>query len=550
MSYKQKIKDEISKVVNGFDQVLVEKPKFKEHGDAASNIAMVLAKKRGRSPIEIANEIRERLKTNTKLISNVEVAKPGFLNFTVSDELLADLLLEVHSKKENYGCIQKDSKEKILLEFVSANPTGDLHIGHGRQAVIGSSLANLLNAAGYEVSTEFYINDFGEQISNLTETVWAVYRKLKGENPEWKEDFYPEEGIALYVKQIVEQCKSEVTPLLLGQAVKDLILKSQQELLDSCKVEFNKWFSETDLHKSGSVENILTLLKKSNYVYEHEGAIWFKAKELGDVRDRVLIRSDKRPTYLLADIAYHFDKLKRSQKLITIWGADHQGQEVSLKGALKVLGFDENSIEIIFVQLVSLKKEGQEVKMSKRAGNVITIKEVIQEVGTDAFRYFLVETHANNRMVFDLDLAKKQDKENPVYYIQYAHARCCSIFRQLQEKSDFNPSELFNSFSVNETLFTNLFKVSNEEYSITKELILNILDFPEEVINSAISRSPNRIANYLKELANNFHQFYTICRVISDNNSLTKARLGLVEATRITISNGLKILGITAPESM
>lgn len=543
MSYKQKIQSEIKKAVNGFaDEITIEKPKLKEHGDAATNIAMVLAKARKRNPLEIANEIKEKLKANTVLISRIDVVKPGFLNFTVSDQALVESLSEVFKLNENYGFAQKKSKEKILVEYVSANPTGDLHIGHGRQAVIGSCLVNLLDKAGYNLSSEFYINDYGEQITKLSDTAWAIYEKLNGKEVIWSEDFYPEEGVSAYVKK----CSGVNTPLQLGNMVKDLILKSQRELLSVCRVDFNKWFSETDLHKNKEVDKVLKNLKEKSVTYENEGALWFKAKEFGDVRDRVLIRADKRPTYLVADIAYHIDKLNRGfGRLITIWGADHHGQEVSLKGALKALGYDANKLEIIFVQLVSLKQGGQEVKMSKRAGAVVTIKEVLNEVGSDAFRYFLIATHANNRMVFDIDLAKKQDKDNPVYYIQYAHARCCSIFRQYKE---LNIEEELNFHKPD--LLMNLFKSDIPEYTVTKDLVLKILDFPEEVILAAKSEAPNRIANYLKDLATSFHQFYTVCRVITKDTNLTKARLELVEAVKITIANGLKILGISAPEAM
>lgn len=550
MSYKEKIRSEIVSTVGAIHELLIlERPKLKEHGDIATNIALVLAKEQKRNPIEIANEIKSKIKMNTDLISHIEVAKPGFINFVVSDYALSESLCEVHKSRDKYGFFPPKSKEKINVEFVSANPTGDLHIGHGRQAVIGSSLVNLLKANGYDVTSDFYINDYGEQIQNLENTAWAIHKKLKGESAEWEDDFYPEYLLKPYVEAIVGANRGEpmegITKETLGARVKDLILNSQKELLSSFCVNFDTWFSETDLHKNKAVDEALKKLKETSYTYEQDGAIWFKAKEFGDVRDRVLIRQDARPTYLLPDIAYHINKLNRSNLLITIWGADHHGQEVSLKGALKALGYDDSKLEIIFVQLVSLKKEGQEVKMSKRTGNVVTVEEVLSEVGADAFRYFLIENHPNNRMVFDIDLAKKQDKENPVYYIQYAHARCCSIFRQLPSSMSFS-QEFFTSPEA----FMNLFKTNNQEYNATKALILRILDFPEEVIQSGISRTPSRIANYLKELANEFHFFYTVCRVISDDKNLTKARLGIVEATKITIANGLKILGITAPEAM
>lgn len=553
MSYKQKIQNEIKRALNdSFENVVVERPKIKNHGDVATNIAMILAKEQKRNPIDLANEIKQKIKIDDNLIAHIEVAKPGFINFVVSDYALAESLCEVLEIKSSYGFSKPKSKEKVLVEYVSANPTGDLHIGHGRQAAIGDSLSRLLEKAGYEVWKEFYINDYGEQIEQLSKASWEIYKKLQGQTYKWSEDFYPEFVLEKYVSLAIAYPPSEkYTMEKLGNKVKDTIRGKQQGLLELFDVEFNKWSSETDLHKSGEVEKVLNELKKKGVTYEHEGAMWFKAQEFGDVRDRVLIRSDGRSTYLLADIAYHIDKLKRgNKKLITIWGADHHGQEVSLKGGLKALGYDENSLEIIFVQLVSLKKDEQEVKMSKRAGTFVTVEEVLNEVGSDAFRYFLVENHPNVRMVFDVDLAKKQDKDNPVYYIQYAHARCCSIFRQVKAIHELPLQEQNKEPVILPSLFMNIFKANNKEYEVTKTLILRILDFPEEVIQAAESKAPNRIANYLKDLATDFHQFYTICRVITKDINLTKARLAMVEATKITIANGLKILGITAPEAM
>lgn len=551
--YKEKIKKEIEKALNGSNKSFsLERPKIKEHGDVATNIAMMLSKELKKNPLDIANEIKEKFNVDSGLISKIEVAKPGFINIVVSGSALAESILEVHKLVDLFGLANQKSKEKVLLEYVSANPTGDLHIGHGRQAVIGSCLANLLEAAGYDVKREFYINDYGEQISKLSESSWAIYRKLNGENVEWLEDYYPEELLLSYVKLAIDDFKAgEVVKESLGLKVKSIILNAQKDLLSSFKVTFDDWFSETNLHKSDSVKKTLEKLKKSNFTYEKDGALWFKAEELGDVRDRVLVRADGRPTYLAADISYHENKLNRGfEHLINLWGADHHGQEVGLKGALKSVGMDEKKLELIFVQMVSLKKDGQEVKMSKRAGTVVTVAEVLEEVGSDAFRYFLIESHPNNRMVFDIDLAKKQDKDNPVYYIQYAHARCCSIFRQINEQlKDINIESLEKSFSLKDT-FNKLFEVEEKELIATKNLVLKILDFPDEVSLSATNRAPSRIANYLKDLATEFHQFYTVCRVISKDEELTKSRLGLIKATKITISNGLKILGISAPESM
>lgn len=556
--YKNKIQQEIENLTEiKSDLISLERPKQKEHGDLATNVAMKLTKTLKKSPLEIATEIKDKIAGKENIFSKVEIAKPGFINFTLSTNILCDSLHEVVSLGQSFGLAKPKTKEKILLEYVSANPTGDLHIGHGRQAAIGDTLSNVLEAAGHDISREFYINDFGEQIRNLSETSFAILEKINGKSPEWKEEFYPEETIKPYVEKVMEEKGKDINKEDLGQSVKKLILEDQTELLKSIRVEFDKWFSETDLHKAGEVEKILEKLKSAGHTYEKEGAIWFKAKEFGDVRDRVLKRSDGRPTYITADIAYHIDKFNRGNKhLINVWGADHHGQEVGLKGCLNAAGVSGDDLEVVFVQMVSIKKDGQEVKMSKRAGTVVNVKDVLSEVGADALRYFLVESGSNNRMVFDIDLAKKQDKDNPVFYIQYAHARCCSIFRQLLNSDenvitkDVTKESILKEISENKNFFNKLFDVKEEEKKATKSLILKILDFPEEIQIAAKTRATGRIANYLKELATEYHQFYTVCRVLTDDLELTKARLGLIESTRIAIANGLKILGISAPEKM
>lgn len=564
MSYKQKVKTEIEKVLDGIrTDVKLEKPKLKEHGDVSTNVAMVLAKELKKNPIQIADEIKEKIKGIPKLISHAEVAKPGFINITVDDFALAESLGEIHKLENNFGLQPPKSKEKILVEYVSANPTGDLHIGHGRQAAIGDSLANVLIADGYDVYKEFYINDYGEQITRLKEDAKKAFPLVKEGRVQLSShlgEFEYKLTLATYIYELKNE--PGINESNIGEKLIERIKEKQKNVLGVCKVKFDNWFSETSLHTEGKVKEVLEKLKEKGVTYEKEGALWFKAEDFGDVRDRVLIRADGRPTYLLSDVAYHINKFERGNKfLITVWGADHHGQEVGLKGALKALGYDPEKLEIVFVQLVSLKKEGQEVKMSKRAGTVVNSEDVLNEVGPDAFRYFLVESSPNNRMVFDLDLAKKQDKDNPVYYIQYAHARCCSIFRQFEDKAAIEKSvgtyisnddlkKWNKEYTTSPDVFMDLFKTKNKEYEVTKALVIRILDFPDEIMLSAKSRSPGRIANYLKDLATDFHQFYTICRVLSNDINLVKARLGLIEATKITIANGLKILGISAPKSM
>lgn len=579
------VKDSIKKAIDNSelgelkevpDFVPVENTKDPKHGDRAISMAMSLTKLAKIPPRKIAEAIVGNL--NSESFKNVEIAGPGFINISFNWSLLEDVISEIHKLDTEFGKLSKENRadksyEKVLLEYVSANPTGDLHIGHGRQAVLGSALVSLLQWAGYYVEPEFYINDAGVQIEKLALSLKnaMLIKSGKKKESEYPEGTYPLESMLEFFKPEDFNGDVETIPMHeFGEIGKAFFLNYQKELLSKIGVDFKTWFSEKKLHKSESgseskVHEVMSALEKSGKVYEKDGAKWFKAEDFGDERDRVLVKSDESYTYLTGDVAYHQDKLARGfDKLINVWGADHHGQEVGLKGALQALGEPADRLEVVFIQMVSLKEGDTAVKMSKRAGTVVTVRDVVDEVGVDAFRYFLVESQANNHVAFDLDLAKKQDKDNPVYYIQYAHARSCSILRTLgaeqinqetksAEKPILSASELkafLTDFKKSSNLFTKFENLSEEEEASTKALILHLANFPEEIKDAALKRAPYKIATYLKDLASLFHQFYTHNRVMVDDKDLLKARLSLVVATQKVIRNGLSLLGISAPEKM
>lgn len=564
------------------DSIAIEPNKNQEHGDRAINIAMRLSKEAKLPPRKIAEIITQNL--DTKYFSKTEIAGPGFINLTLNFQLLEDIICEIHQQENLYGFHSSEQRadktySSILVEYVSANPTGDLHLGHGHQAVYGSSLANLLEWAGYKVSREFYINDAGAQIEKLGKSCRQAVLFQEGlldKSSYDEENNYPLVSMLEFITPEVYKTLpsidfDQIPENEFAQLAKRKFLEMQKEILKSIRVEFDKWYSESEnlyqvVNNKTKVEKLCQKLLDNNHAYEKENAIWFKAQEFGDERDRVLKKSNGKFTYLAADLAYHQDKLTRGfDLLINTWGADHHGQVPGMKGALRALGYDENKLEVVLLQMVSLEKNGVEVKMSKRTGDIVTIRELVEEVGVDAFRFFLVESQVGNRIVFDLDLAKKQDKDNPVYYIQYAHARCCSIVRNLinptinQEQSTLDKSLLDKttldqwqkSFSINQKLFEKHFvQLKDDALRSTRDLILALAKFPEEIKDAATARSPNKIANYAKELAGLFHQFYTHNRVINEDLELTKTRLSIVIATRIVLKNALDILGISAPEKM
>jgi arginyl-tRNA synthetase len=543
-----------------------------KHGDRAVNIAMKLAKEAKLSPQVIAKAIVNKL--NNDKFSQLEIAGPGFINLTLDWDLLEDAISFIHKQSVDYGRKQNANKEHILIEYVSANPTGDLHLGHGRQAVLGSALASIMDWAAYDVKTEFYVNDAGVQIDKLGSSAKQAILIQEGllDKNAYDADNYPLDSMLEFIKpqlyhKLIEPANwEEQSVTVFAEFAKQIFLQEQKKILTSIHTEFDTWYSEkANLQEKTSnlskVELTCQKLMESGFAYRHDEALWFKAKEFGDERDRVLRKSDGNYTYLAADLAYHQEKINRGfDKLINLWGADHHGQIPSIKGGLEALASDATKLEIILIQMVSLTKGGQEVKMSKRSGDVVTIRDLVDMVGVDAFRYFLIESQANNRMVFDIELATKQDKDNPIYYIQYAHARCSSILRMLTETAidDTKPiidkqafEQLLLNFQANQHYFKNNFvTLDKDAMSSTKSLILLLTDFPELIQDAAYTRAPYKLANYLKDLATAFHQFYTHNRVITEDRGLMFARLKLVLATKQTLYNALTILGLSAPHKM
>lgn len=526
--------------LSSIPNIPIEMPKNPEHGDRAISIAMKLSKESKIPPRSIAEILIQNV--DKTLFESLEIAGPGFINLRLNPKALEQIIKTIIKENSNYGKASAQS-ETILVEYVSANPTGDLHLGHGRQAVLGSAIAKLLKEAGYKVQTEFYINDAGNQIHKLGKSCLEAIQIQEGklDPSDYSTENYPLDSILEFI-----QPESLPQELVLesdyADYAKEIFLKLQKEILQGIHVVFDQWYSEKDNLYSKSpnqVERAIQELKNKNLIYESEAALWFKATDYGDERDRVLRKSDNSYTYLAGDLAYHQDKLNRADSLINIWGADHHGQIPSLKAGLEALGKDSTKLDIVLVQMVSLVKNGQEYKMSKREGNVVNIRDLVKEVGVDAFRYFLLASQANNRIAFDLELACKQDKDNPVYYIQYAHARACSILRQAQ-RTDYRDFDCDNSFA----------KLNIDELKSSRDLILKLASYPEEILSAAQMKAPYKIANYLCELATLFHSFYTFNRVICDDLDLMKFRLNLVLSTKIVLGNALNMLDISAPEKM
>ncbi len=526
-------------------------PKKKEFGDFSVNTAMIIANRIGKKPREVAELIIENLPPEKdELFNKIEIAGAGFINFYVKELAIVSKLSQIETEGENFGSGSLGEGQRVLIEFVSANPTGFLHMGHARNAVVGDTLARILTASGYDVIREFYINDAGRQMNLLGESVYIRYKELFGESDELPEDGYKGE----YVFQIAEQIKSEKGDSLIQEYspedgaeycrefAKGVLLEEIKKDLSGINVHFDEWYSEKyHIHSTNNgadstkLEQIKDLLNSKGVLEEREGALWFKATEFGDSQDWVLIKSDGSPTYFLADIAYHYDKFERGfHDIINIWGADHHGHVARLKAALRSLGLDDSRFKIVLIQFVRLMRQGQEVAMSKRAGSYVTMRDVVEEVGSDVMRFFLLMRSSESHLDFDLDLAKKESSENPVYYIQYAHARIGSIFR----KADHDGVSLSSS---NLALLT-----APEELDLIKKL----LQFPEVIEDSAKSLSPHKVAYYLQELAAQFHVYYNKCRVVDDDKNLSAARLYLVKCVQIVLANGLQILGVSAPEKM
>ena len=524
--------------------IAVEVPREKGHGDFATNLAMLLAKPARMAPRKAAEILVQNFSAGT-WVERVEIAGPGFINFYLKPGWVTLALPLIISQGSSYGSVDIGRGKKVQVEFVSANPTGLLHMGNARGAALGDSIASILNFAGYNVTREFYINDAGNQIENFGLSLEARYLQAAGQDVPFPEEGYHGEDITASVtcfKEIhgdryVGTEAGERRAALVAFALKEK-LKSIKKVLGDFGVEYDVWFSEQSLHDTGAVQETIGFLKDKGYAYENEGALWFKATDFGVDKDEVLIRSNGLSTYLAADIAYHRNKFLRGfEWVIDIWGADHHGHVPRMKAAVEALGYDPAALEVIIMQLVRLYKGGEIVRMSKRSGQFVTLEELIEEVGRDAARYFFVMRSSDSHLDFDLDLARAETNENPVYYIQYAHARICSILRQLNEQGGQMPDPENVDFSL-----------LKEEYELA--LARKLADFPGEVAAAATGLAPQRIARYLHELAGLLHSFYNSHRVITPEQDLSAARLVLVEATRITLENGLGLLAINAPERM
>ncbi len=520
----------------------LETPRNKEMGDYATNVAMQLTKVAKRAPRQIAEAILEHLPEN-EWIESIEIAGPGFMNIRVKKDYLADVVKTVLAQGDTYGRSNAGQGEKIQVEFVSANPTGDLHLGHARGASLGDSLCNILDAAGYDVYREYYINDAGNQIDNLAMSIDVRYAEALGQEKEMPEDGYRGADIIALAKKIAERdgdkwlnVDEQERLQAFRQEGLDYELGKLKEDLANFRVSFDRWYSETSLYESGKIDTALDALRANGHVYEEDGATWFRSTTFGDDKDRVLIKQDGSYTYLTPDIAYHKDKLDRGfEKLINIWGADHHGYIPRMQAAIEALGYDRDTLEVEVVQMVQLFKDGEIFKMSKRTGKAVTLRELVEDVGLDAVRYFFAMRSGDTQMDFDLDLAVSQSNENPVYYAQYAHARIASILRQAAEQNmeaDVEKASLLTS-----------------EKEI--ELMRKVGDFPQLVSDAARARAPHRITTYVQELSSTFHSFYNAQKVIdAEQLERSAARLALVTATKQTIANALRLVGVAAPEKM
>lgn len=521
-------------------QVTLEVPPSKDLGDFATNFAMQSARIFHKSPRQIAEEIRSRIAGD--FLDHAEIAGPGFLNFYLKGTVLYDALRSILAAGESYGNLPAKDVPKTQVEYVSANPTGLLHVGHGRGAAAGSALVNLLRAAGYPVESEYYINDAGNQMDNLARSVNARYLELLGTACEFPEDGYHGADITETARRIIEKDGAKYLALPEKErlaVLKELAYKEKLAVLKddlaAFHVTYDKWFSERTLHPD-AIQEVITILRKNGTIYEKDGALWLRSTDYGDDKDRVVIRDNGVPTYLAADIAYHHNKYERGfGTLINIWGADHHGYVCRVKAAMEALGHDPKQLHVLLLQMVSLYRGGELVKMSKRTGQSVTLEELIEEVGTDAARYFFLMRSLDSQLDFDLDLAKKKSNDNPVYYIQYAHARISSIFRQAKE------THLVLGAAPKLELLTD---------ESEQALIKKIMEYPEEVGRAADDCAPQRIARYSYDLAALFHSFYNKCRIMGVGQPLAEARLALVTITAHVIRHSLGILGVSAPEQM
>ena len=573
---KKCIQDLISKgiLIEMPPNVRLDHTKDNSHGDYATNIALMLSKQAKMKPVDLAKIIVDQLE-ESNFINKIEIAGPGFINFFISDESSSSVVSEIIDQEALYGSSEIGQGKKVLLEYVSANPTGPLHVGHGRGAAYGATISNLLRAVGFKVDNEYYVNDAGRQMDILAVSIYLRYLSLCGENLRFPdngyqgqyikdiaqviydssgEEFYKKSDLIFtnvskdgseggdkesHIDGLIENSKS-----ILGDSFRAIFQVGIESILGGIKsdlsefgVVFEKWFSEQSLIDTGLSESCISKLKESEKVYEKDGALWFKTTNYGDEKDRVVVRDNGNHTYFASDIAYHFDKFERGyDKIINVWGADHHGYISRVKASIDALGHSPDKLEILLVQFANLYRGGSKVQMSTRSGSFVTLEDLRKEVGNDAARFFYILRKSEQHMDFDLDLAKSKTNENPVYYIQYAHARICSVFRQANEKE----MEVDHS-QANLSLLTE---------GIEKNIIKELSRYKSVLESSAIQYEPHQLAYYLRDLSTHFHSYYNACKFIVEDKHLTQARLSLIHATRQILINGLSILGVSAPESM
>ncbi|EGQ3752734.1 arginine--tRNA ligase [Staphylococcus pseudintermedius] len=545
---KQTLIQEIEKsiqqanIVESIPEIKIEIPKDTKNGDYATNIAMVLTKLAKRNPREIAQLIVDHLDTEAAHVKKIDIAGPGFINFYLDSSYLNAVIDQALELDTQFGRVAESKNKKILVEYVSANPTGDLHIGHARNAAVGDTLCNILDAAGYDVTREYYINDAGNQITNLAKSIEARYLQHLGQKAEMPADGYHGQdikniGADLAKKQpnLMDLSDDERLKTFRQLGVDYEMAKLKQDLADF-NIHFDNWFSETSLYEKGEIKAVLERMKENGYTYEQDGATWLRTTDFKDDKDRVLIKKDGTYTYFLPDIAYHYDKFQRgNDNLINLFGADHHGYINRLKASLETFGVDSDRLEIQIMQMVRLMQDGEEVKMSKRTGNAITLREIMDEVGIDAARYFLTMRSADTHFDFDMALAKEQSQDNPVYYAQYAHARICSILRQAEAQG----------YQVEKA--ADYQTITNDK---AIELLKKVAEFEPMIEGAAEARAPHRVTNYIQDLAAHFHKFYNAEKVLTEDQAKTKAHLALIDAVRITLRNALQLVGVTAPEQM
>ena len=529
-------------------EFVIEVPKDKTNGDYAINIAMMLARAAKSAPRAIAENIVANLDKEALGATKIEIAGPGFINFYLDKSYLYNTIAEIESEQEKYGNVNVADGKKVVVEFVSANPTGPMHMGNARGGALGDTLSNVLSRAGWDVTKEFYINDAGAQIDKFGRSLSARYIQiLKGEDAiEFPEDGYQGDDIREHAQNyidkfgdgLLEKEEQERKDALVAYAL-PLNIQALKETLAKYRIDYDVWFYESTLHNGGSVSETLEKLKGSNITYEKDGALWIKSTEFGSEKDDVLVRANGIPTYFAADIAYHRNKLEERgfDLAINIWGADHHGHIARMKGAMEAVGISGDKLDVLVIQLVRLMRNGEIARMSKRTGKMITLSDLIEEIGIDAARFFFNMRAAGSHMDFDLDLAVSQTNENPVFYVQYAHARICSIIRILEESGVKVPAY--------SDIDASLLKKDEE-----LELLYTLARLPEEIKASAVSFDPSNLTHYLIDVASHFHSFYNACRVRDEEENLMCARLKLIESTRIVIKNVLDILGVSAPEKM